>query len=200
MNQLEFRRKVSIKVHSKNNGNGGRLDNDTTDEIFMLLDDLSLLKSLGIDVDSSHSKIKAYNKFRKKALAEYGIELDKAYPFKTPIFIQKQIYAHLKKCHLNEKQIIAFYDLIEMRKRTDAKGGYYSNSLLRMYYDSGWKEPKTELETTKALEENETTCSKVDLEMIELAKEQDQEIKKMQEEYKKEVKKVKQKYSRIFNT
>jgi hypothetical protein len=109
---------ISIKVNSKGKS---RLTEKNIIDIAELNDTIELLNKHGITSKNYRSKVKGYFAFRKKALEEYGIDLDVFYPFKNPTKLYMEIHTILVNAELNAAQIKAFYNVSEIRKSMPTK-------------------------------------------------------------------------------
>jgi len=187
---------ISIQVNSKGKG---RLTEKNLDKIFTLYEQIELLKEHGITTNDHLTKVKAYYVFRKKALEEYGIELNAVYPFKNPVALHLKIHKVLLDANLNKKQIKSFYDATEIRR----KGSKTNN--VDSYNKKSFNRSKPFLKSEASKERSiEEYIADDDFEYTDAMNEYYSEQQKMQDEvnklledYSSEKQKLKQKFIQI---
>ena len=188
---------IAIRVHSKGNG---RLKDEHINQIFTLYEQIELLKKHGITTDNYRTKIKAYYKFRKKALEEYGIELNAVYPFKNPVDLYLKIHKILLDANLNEKQIKSFYDVSEIRAKIPKKNDVSSYNKKKSFKRS---KPfvKPEASKERSIEEyiadDKFEYTNAMKEYYSEQQKMQDEINKTLEDYHSEKQKLKQKFIQI---
>lgn len=114
---LDIMNRIKVKVNFKGKG---IISEQNLKDIVTLYEDIKLLKEHQITEDNFGKKVTAYYNFRKKAFENYGIELSPFYPFKNPTALTVEIYNILLSAKLDDKQIKAFYELVEETKPSES--------------------------------------------------------------------------------
>lgn len=185
---------IAVKVNPKGKN---KLKEEYIKQIIVLNETINLLKKHGITTDNYRAKVQAYYKFRKKALEEYGLELNAVYPFKNPVELYLKLHKLLIDANLDQIQIESFYDASKIRYKKPKANDVSSYNKKKSY-----KRRKPFLKSEASKEQSiEEYLADDEFEYTDAMKEYYSEQQKMQDEvnklledYSSEKQKLKQKF------